>query len=63
MALAFMERSEHSICMPRWAWGLIIVLILIIWIIPNPAGAGTTVGNAFDAIVTFFRSIGSAAGS
>jgi hypothetical protein len=49
------------ISMPRWAWGLIIVLILLIWVIPNPATAGAAVGNAFQALVLFFRSIGSAA--
>jgi hypothetical protein len=40
---------------------LIIVLILLIWVIPNPATAGAAVGNAFQALVLFFRSIGSAA--
>ncbi|MEU7811321.1 hypothetical protein [Pseudonocardia sp. NPDC049154] len=47
--------------MPRWAWGLIIVLVLLIWVIPNPAAAGAAVGNAFQAMIIFFRSIGTAA--
>jgi hypothetical protein len=46
--------------MPRWLVALIIILVIIIFIIPNPAGAGTFLGNTVDAIVTFFRSIGTA---
>ena len=47
--------------MPRWVWGLIIILVLVIWIIPSPASAGEAVGNAIDALITFFRSVGNAA--
>jgi hypothetical protein len=47
--------------MPRWVWGLIIILVIIIWIDPNPAGAGAAVGNAIDSMITFFRSLGQAA--
>jgi hypothetical protein len=47
--------------MPRWVWGLIIILILLIWVIPNPASAGAQVGNAFEAMVIFFQSLGDAA--
>lgn len=51
----------HHRVMPRWAWGLIVVLVLLIWVIPNPAAAGAAVGNAFQAMIIFFRSIGTAA--
>jgi hypothetical protein len=47
--------------MPRWVWGLIILLIIIVFILPDPSGAGATVGNAIDSVITFFRSFGRAA--
>jgi hypothetical protein len=37
---------------------LIVILIIVVFIIPNPTGAGTFIGNTVDSIVTFFRSIG-----
>ena len=46
--------------MPRWVVALIWILILLVFIIPNPAAVGTYIGNAIDAIVIFFRSIGTA---
>ena len=39
---------------------MIFILIILVFIIPNPAGVGTYIGNAIDAIVIFFRSIGTA---
>jgi hypothetical protein len=44
--------------MPRWVVALIIILILVVFILPNPAGSGAFLGNAVDSLVTFFRSIG-----
>ncbi len=44
--------------MPRWVVALIVILIILVFIIPNPAGTGTYLGNAIDALVVFFRSIG-----
>jgi hypothetical protein len=44
--------------MPRWVVALIIILIFLVFIIPNPAAVGTYIGNAIDALVVFFRSIG-----
>ncbi len=44
--------------MPRWVVALIIILILVVFILPNPAGAGTFLGTAVNDFVTFFRSIG-----
>jgi hypothetical protein len=61
ITLAPGKPSVHHCSMPKWAWGLIIVLILLIWVVPNPAAAGAAVGNAFQALIIFFRSIGSAA--
>lgn len=37
---------------------MIVILIIIVFILPNPAGTGTYLGNAIDALVVFFRSIG-----
>ena len=44
--------------MPRWVVALIVILIIIVFIIPNPAGTGAYIGNAIDALVVFFRNIG-----
>ena len=46
--------------MPRWVVALIFIMIILVFILPNPAGVGTYIGNAIDAIVIFFRSIGTA---
>jgi hypothetical protein len=40
---------------------LIIILVIVIWIVPDPAGAGAAVGNAIDSMIIFFRSLGQAA--
>lgn len=37
---------------------MIIILVIIVFILPNPAGTGTYLGNAIDSLVVFFRSIG-----
>jgi hypothetical protein len=42
-------------------WGLIIVLVIVVWVLPDPAGAGASVGNAIDSLITFFRSFGRSA--
>jgi hypothetical protein len=47
--------------MPRWVWVLIIIVAIIVFVFPDPSGAGEAVGDAFDAMVTFFRSMGAAA--
>jgi hypothetical protein len=44
--------------MPRWLVALIIIGIIIVFILPNPAATGAYLGNAIDSIVIFFRSIG-----
>lgn len=44
--------------MPKWAVALIIILILVVFILPNPGGTGAFLGNAVDSLVTFFRAIG-----
>ena len=44
--------------MPRWAWALIFLIIIFVFILPNPAAVGTYIGNAIVSIVIFFRSIG-----
>jgi hypothetical protein len=49
--------------MPRWLWALIIILIILVFIIPNPVGTGNFLGNAVDSLVTFFRSVGNSVSS
>lgn len=44
--------------MPKWLWGLLIILLIVIFIIPDPAGSGSFVGNAIESIIIFFRRIG-----
>jgi hypothetical protein len=44
--------------MPRWLVALIIILIVVVFILPNPTGTGSFLGNAVDSIVVFFRAIG-----
>jgi hypothetical protein len=46
--------------MPRWLWVLIVLVLLSAFVLPDPAAAGATVGNAIDALITFFRSIAAA---
>jgi hypothetical protein len=46
--------------MQRWLQAFIIILLLVVFIIPDPVGAGTTVGNVIDSLVIFFRSISTA---
>ena len=46
--------------MPRWVVALIVILIILVFIIPNPAATGAYIGNAIDALVVFFRNIGTA---
>ncbi len=49
--------------MPRWLVALIIIRVIVIFILPNPAGTGSFLGNAVDSIVVFFRSIGNSVNS
>jgi hypothetical protein len=44
--------------MPRWVWALLLIILIFVFILPNPAAVGTWIGNAIDSIVIFFRSIG-----
>jgi hypothetical protein len=46
--------------MPRWLVALIIILIIVVFILPNPAGTGSFLGNAVDSMVVFFRSMSNA---
>jgi hypothetical protein len=49
--------------MPRWLVALIIILIVVVFILPNPTGTGSFLGNAVDSIVVFFRAIGNSVNS
>jgi LPXTG-site transpeptidase (sortase) family protein len=44
--------------MPRWLTGLLVLLLLLLFVLPNPTAAGNWVGNAIDSTVLFFRSAG-----
>jgi hypothetical protein len=45
------------LAMPRWLWALIIILIILVFIVPNPVETGEFLGNAFDALIAFFKAI------
>jgi hypothetical protein len=47
--------------MPRWLWTLIVLIVLAAFILPNPASAGATVGNAIESLIIFFQSMATAA--
>jgi hypothetical protein len=47
--------------MPRWLWWSIILIVIFAFILPDPAGAGATVGNAIESLITFFQTMGQAA--
>jgi len=55
------DGAEHADRMPRWVVALIVILIIIVFIIPNPAGTGAYIGNAIDSLVVFFQNIGASA--
>ena len=44
--------------MPRWLTTLLLILLFLVFIAPNPARAGEATGNAFESLVVFFRTIG-----
>ncbi len=43
--------------MPTWLKALIIIVVILLFIVPNPTGAGAYIGGAFNAVATFFKSI------
>ena len=45
------------LAMPRWLWALIIILIILVFIVPDPVGAGEFLGEAIDALIAFFKAI------
>lgn len=55
-------RVAHSWQMPRWLTTLLVLLLLIVFVLPNPASAGNAAGNAVDSLVVFVRSIGNEIG-
>ena len=46
--------------MPRWLGALILLIVLFAFVLPDPAAAGAAVGNAIDALIVFFQSLGTA---
>ena len=49
--------------MPRWLSVLTVLVLLAVFVIPDPVAAGAAVGNAIAALITFFRSIAQALGT
>ncbi len=41
--------------MPRWLWWLITLVVVLLFIVPDPAGSGTVLGNAVTAMISFIR--------
>lgn len=42
--------------MPRFLTTLIVLLLLLAFVLPNPAGAGNVTGNAIQSVILFFKS-------
>jgi hypothetical protein len=48
--------------MPRWLRTLLILILIFVFIIPNPAQTGAFIGNAINSLIVFFRSIAASVG-
>ena len=48
--------------MPRWLSTLLLLILLFVFIIPNPAQTGAFIGNAIDSMIVFFRSMAASVG-
>jgi hypothetical protein len=40
--------------MPKWVWWIVLILV-IVWIVSNPTGAGNDVHTWVNDIISFFR--------
>jgi hypothetical protein len=40
--------------MPKWFWWIVLIIV-IVWIVSNPAGAGNDVHTWANDIISFFR--------
>jgi len=61
--LALTNDAGRIVLMPRWLWAFIIAVVIVAFILPDPAVAGATVGNAMESIINFFRSMAAAVGA
>lgn len=41
--------------MPKWLWAVLLLIVLLLFIVPDPAGSGTVLGNVVTAIISFIR--------
>lgn len=48
--------------MPKWLSTLLIIILILVFIIPNPVETGAWVGNFIESIIVFFQSIGASVG-
>ena len=39
------------------AVGIIVAILIVVWIVSDPAGAGSSVHNWITGIITFFRHV------
>ena len=46
--------------MPRWLRIVIVLFVLFVFILPQPARAGAAVGNAIESLILFFQSMATA---
>jgi hypothetical protein len=46
--------------MPRWLWAFTIVVVIVAFILPDPAAAGATAGNAMESMIIFFQGVAAA---
>jgi Sortase domain len=44
--------------MPRWLTTLFVLLLLFVFVVPDPVSAGNATGNAINSLVVFFKSAG-----
>ena len=61
MGLVLVLRLAHAWWMPRWLTTLLLILIFLVFVVPDPARAGTATGNALNAMGEFLASTVSAA--
>ena len=49
--------------MPRWLTTLVILVLLLGFVLPDPVGAGHAVGNGINSMLVFLKSAGNALGA
>src|SRR4051794_18893117 len=47
--------AGRIVLVPRWLWSFVIVVVIVAFILPDPAAAGATAGNAMESITISFK--------